>query len=161
VQHPAYRGERGPLKNQCNNAVLRKATRHLGQLFDDVIEPSGLRAAQHGILNHVRMLEGPTMKALAKALVMDLSALGHTLKPLTRDGYVVLVPDEEDRRAKRVFLTTRGEAKLDETKKLWRVAQSRVETVLGARTAAQLRDLLAVVASDAFGDAFRAAKPLP
>ncbi len=139
----------------CNNNELRKATRHLGQLFDEVMRPSGLRAAQHGLLFYVKSMDRPTMKELARELVMDLSALGHTLKPLERDGYLRLDTDARDARAKRVSLTLGGEAKLEETIELWRVAQARVEAALGARKAAALRAMLAEVASEDFGTAFR------
>ena len=145
----------------CNYTDLRKATRHLGQLCDDIMEPSGLRAAQHGILAYVEALEKPTMKRLAGMLVMDLSALGHTLKPLVRDGFVDLVPDPDDGRAKRVVLTPRGRAKLAETRRLWATAQSRIETALGAEKAQQLREMLTTVSSKEFGEAFRVGKALP
>lgn len=148
------------ISNFCNNGALRRATRHLSQLFDDVLAPSGLRAAQHGLLYYIYELHGPTMKELAEALVMDLSALGHTLKPLARDGFVELVADERDRRAKRVFLTHQGQTKLAQTVELWRVAQQRVETVLGVDEARRMREMLATVASKDFGDAFRAGRPL-
>ena len=77
----------------CNNSELRKATRHLGRLFDDVVGGSVMRASQLGLLFQIEAMGGPTMKALAGIIVMDLSALGHTLKPLVRDGYVALVAD--------------------------------------------------------------------
>lgn len=139
----------------CNNNELRKATRHLGQLFDEVMRPSGLRAAQHGLLYYVRAMDQPTMKALARELVMDLSALGHTLKPLERDGFIRLDRDTRDARAKRVSLTPTGEAKLEQTIALWREAQARVEGALGTEKAAALRAMLAEVASEQFGTAFR------
>lgn len=145
---------------RCNNSELRKATRHLGLLFDEVMRPSGLRAAQHGILYHVKAMDRPTMKALARELVMDLSALGHTLKPLARDGFVRLDPDDRDARAKRVSLTPAGEAKLRETTALWRSAQTRVETALGADKAQAMRTMLAEVSSNAFGTAFRSQRGL-
>nr|WP_158807342.1 MarR family transcriptional regulator [Beijerinckia sp. L45] len=138
----------------CSNSVLRKATRRLGQLFDDVIEPSGLKATQHGLLAHIKMLNAPTIKELADNLVMDLSALGHTLKPLERDGYVALVRDERDRRAKRVTLTRIGEAKLEEMTKLWRTAQVRFEAAFGQRKAEKLRKALSLLASEDFSEAF-------
>ena len=58
----------------------------------------------------------PTLRELAEAIVMDLSALGHTLKPLIRDGYVALVPDKNDGRVKHATLTKgRGkEARADD-----------------------------------------------
>ncbi|MGT2467265.1 MarR family winged helix-turn-helix transcriptional regulator [Mesorhizobium atlanticum] len=76
------------------------------------------------------------MGAIAEALIMDLSALGHTLKPLIRDGYVETFPGKNDRRVKRVRLTPRGQAKLDEALKLWSVAQRQFEEKVGAEQAA-------------------------
>ncbi len=143
----------------CNNIELRKATRHLGQLFDDIVGSSGLRAAQQGLLFFIGSQDGPTMKGMAKAIVMDLSALGQTLKPLIRDGYVKLVPCEKDGRAKRVYLTAAGRDKAREGVDLWRTAQGRFEAVLGADRSRDLREILAFISSDGFADAFRAAVP--
>ncbi|WP_336490213.1 MarR family winged helix-turn-helix transcriptional regulator [Methylobacterium nigriterrae] len=140
----------------CSNAVLRQAMRSLGQLYDDALAPSGLRATQHGLLATIAALGSPTMGALAEALVMDLSGLGHTLKPLARDGYVRLVPDERDRRARRVSLSDAGRAKLGETTALWRAAQDRFEAAFGPIEAAHLRRVLGHLASREFRDAFLA-----
>lgn len=136
----------------CSNALLRQAMRSLGQIYDDALAPSGLRATQHGLLATVARLDTPTMGALAEALVMDLSGLGHTLKPLTRDGYLRLEADPRDRRARRVVLTDLGRAKLRETTALWRGVQARFESALGRERAAELRALHAVLASRAFRD---------
>lgn len=141
----------------CSNDALRKATRRLGQLYDEALQPSGLRATQFGLLRHIKRLNAPTITELADELVMDLSALGHTLKPLARDGYVVLTSDARDRRAKRVNLTAVGEAKVAETDLLWRVAQTRFETAFGPRKAEKLRKALALLASSDFSEAFLSA----
>ena len=143
----------------CNHVMIRMATRQLGLLFDGVVTSTNLKATQCGMLMQIEALRTPTMKDLAKTLVMDLSALGHTLKPLVRDGYVELVPDPDDRRSKRVDLTPAGSAKLIAIKQLWREATIRFETALGIEKARDLRAMLAVVASDEFGHAFREAKP--
>ena len=145
----------------CNNIELRRATRHVGQLFDDVVGPCGLRAAQLGLLFYVAAAGAPTMKTMAKAIVMDLSALGQTLKPLIRDGYVALVADDRDRRVKRVNLTDKGREKYRDGMDLWRLAQGRFEAVLGPERARAMREALALVASDEFGEAFRNAHPRP
>lgn len=144
----------------CNNAELRKATRHIGQLFDDVVEPRGLRAAQHALLAQIRSMERPTMKELATALVMDLSALGHTLEPLSRDGYVRLTLNDQDRRSKRVSLTPAGTAKLRRSSRLWQAAQMRFEKAMGCERARELRETLSLVASERFGEAFRRSRTL-
>lgn len=143
----------------CNNAVLRRATRQMGQLYDDVLAPCGLRGPQFGLMVQSRFMQEPTMREMAQALVMDLSALGHSLKPLVRDGLVELVADPRDRRAKRVTLTRLGGEKLDEAMRLWRVAQDRFEAAFGTERAAELRATLAFVASPEFSEAFLKAGP--
>lgn len=131
----------------CNNATLRRATRKLGQLYDDVLAASGLKATQQGLLYQIHVGEEPAMGAIATALVMDLSALGHTLKPLIRDGFVETFADSDDRRIKRVRLTPLGRQKLEEAMKLWRVAQQRFEDMVGKEQAASLRAALDRIAA--------------
>lgn len=131
----------------CNNAMLRRATRRLGQFYDDVLASSGLKATQQGLLYQIHIGGEPTMGTVAAALVMDLSALGHTLKPLIRDGYVETFADPDDRRARRVRLTGPGEAKLEEAMRLWAVAQQRFEAIVGKERAASLRAMLDEVAA--------------
>lgn len=131
----------------CNNAMLRRATRKIGQYYDDVLAPSGLKATQQGLLYQIHIASEPAMSAIAASLIMDLSALGHTLKPLIRDGYVETFADPDDRRIKRVRLTQHGQVKLDEVMKLWHVAQQRFEDVVGKEQAARLRAVLDDIAA--------------
>jgi len=142
--------------NACNNAVLRQATRRMGQLYDEAVSPSGLKATQSSLLAHIHRLDGPTMRELAGAIIMDLSALSHTLKPLIRDKLVELEPDVDDRRMKRVLLTTQGRHKLAEAMRLWRTAQDSFEAAFGRKRAAELRKVLSFVASEEFGALFLA-----
>jgi DNA-binding MarR family transcriptional regulator len=139
----------------CNNAALRRAARRLGQLFDDVLAPSGLRITQHGLLAQIEVMGSPTMGELAEIMVMDASALSHTLRPLTRAGLVSLVVDDRDRRKRRIVLTEAGKAKLEQSTKLWSEAQARFERVFGVEKAASLRDVLAGLASPGFAEAYR------
>lgn len=138
----------------CNNAALRKAARRLGTLYDAVLEPSGLKATQCILLTQIRALETPTMAELAKSLLMDLSAMRHSLGPLIRDGLVRLRPDTKDRRVKRVVLTRAGVKKFEEAIELWRKAQDRFEQAFGPGRAAKLRSELSFVTSAEFKDAF-------
>ena len=137
---------RKPGFSDCNNATLRRAARSLGRFYDDALGPTGLKSTQFGMLFQIHISDEPAVGTIAEALIMDLSALGHTLKPLIRDGYVETFPDKDDRRVKRVRLTPRGEAKLDEALKLWSVAQRQFEDKVGAEQAARLRAALAAVA---------------
>lgn len=147
--------EKAPNYLFCNNDTLRKAARNLGQLYDGVLAPSGLRSSQFGLLVHIDELDEPAMKNLARELVMDQSALGHSLKPLIRDGFVRLVPNPTDGRSKKVTLTKAGQRKLVETMKLWEIAQRRLELVLGQEKARRLRDAMIVLSSAEFSSAFK------
>jgi DNA-binding MarR family transcriptional regulator len=138
----------------CNYAALRRATRGIGQLYDQALAPSGLNAAQHSLLNSIARLKNPSQSDLASDLVMDLSALGHTLKPLVRDGFVQLSPDATDKRKRRVTLTPVGAAKLRDTRTLQKKAQRRLESVLGQQEAGALRTLLDFLSSSDFSKEF-------
>jgi len=141
----------------CNGSALRKASRRVSQLYDNVLAPCGLSGAQRSILIHIERSDGPpTMTQLANALVLDRTALARNLKPLERDGFVRVVEDERDGRTRHIALTAQGKRKLDEANRLWRNAQSRFEAAYGEKQAKELRHALAVLFSDEFEEAFTA-----
>jgi DNA-binding MarR family transcriptional regulator len=142
-----------PDLGRCNVTALRKATRHVSQLYDAALAGVGLRATQRAILVHVDRIGSPTMGELAAALILDRTALNHNLKPLERDGLVRITPDRIDRRSKLVQLTRRGETKLEDSRAAWKLAQDRFEAAFGVKDAADLRRTLDVIASLEFPDA--------
>lgn len=137
---------------QCNNTALRRATRRVSQLYDSILAPTGLRSTQRSILLSIEQFDSPTMGQLAASLVLDRSALGHNLKPLERDGLIVLDVDPQDRRSRLVRLTKQGQDKLQETAALWQAAQTRFETKFGVERARALRETLALIAAEDFGE---------
>ena len=139
----------------CSNTAIRRAARQLGQLYDDRMGESGLKGTQFSLLSQIAASGDPALKQLAEAMVMDLSALGHTLKPLIRDGYVELVPDEKDKRVKRVRLTDYGRETQRALLDNWRDAQSRFDNAFGKEQSTEIRKALAVLASPEFAKAFR------
>jgi DNA-binding MarR family transcriptional regulator len=134
----------------CNATALRKAQRRLTQLYDTALEQTGLRSTQLTILVELagRAQQPPTMAQLAAALVMDRSALGHNLRPLERDGLVVLQEGDDDRRLRHVVLTSKGRHKCQEALRCWHTAQDRFEQVFGRTEAAALRATLLRIAHD-------------
>ncbi len=134
----------------CCGTAMRKASRKLTQLYDDALDPSGLRSTQFAILSELHRWSGawPTMAQLAEALVMDRSSLGHNLKPLERDGIVALIDDTHDRRRRLIGLTKRGAAKYLEARPLWQRAQDRFLAVFGESQGMRLRSILLGIAYD-------------
>lgn len=148
----------------CTNMALRRATRQLGQLYDDAIAPLGLKATQFGLLATISGLteqeKGPTLNEVATRQRVQISALTHALRPLVRDGLVALSPDAADKRSKRAALTPAGRDRLQQAVSRWAEANGRVETTLGPGVAAGLRALSDLIASDRFLEAYRGGRTL-
>ena len=73
--------------------------------------PQGLHSAHFAILNHlVRLGDGRTPLAIASAFQVTKGTMTHSLRVLADRGLVTLVPNPEDGRSKRVYLTPSGRA---------------------------------------------------
>jgi DNA-binding MarR family transcriptional regulator len=140
-----------PTTADCNCFAVRSAARHVTQLYDQFLAPSGLRANQFSILAKLDRLGPMTINVLAEAMVTDRTTLARNLKPLQRDGLINIEASPTDRRAKELHLTKTGMKRLDEARKAWSQAQSRFEQTFGARRTANLRDMLRAVVTSDFG----------
>jgi DNA-binding MarR family transcriptional regulator len=109
----------------CTCFNLRKATRVVTQLFDDVMQPTGLRATQFTLLAAISATGAIAISKLSKVLVMDRTTLTRNLKPLETKRLVKIVPGE-DRRTRTLTLTDKGRKTLEKSLPLWRQAQSEV-----------------------------------
>ena len=90
-----------PLKqgsSGCTCMRLRKASRRVSQIYDRSLEPLGLTVTQFSLLGHLGSFDGIGIGALAEKLVMDPTTLTRNLRPLQRQGFVVLAADPHDRR---------------------------------------------------------------
>jgi DNA-binding MarR family transcriptional regulator len=134
----------------CSCTALRKASRRVSQLYDAVLEPSGLRTTQRAILVHIARCGIPLAGELAAALVMNRGALTHNLKPLERNALVVVRSDPQDHRRRLIAITAKGRRKLAESEALWTRAQRRFERAFGESNSTALRGALAFISSDAF-----------
>jgi DNA-binding MarR family transcriptional regulator len=120
------------------------ASRKVSHLYDVALAPVGLKGTQFSLLAEVarREHEPPRMKDLAETLVMDRSTLGQNAQPLQRDGFIVLIRDEEDGRSRQVHLTEKGRSILVEGLRLWEEVQVRIEKALGHVESRELRNML-------------------
>ena len=151
-----------PANLVCTHTSLRRAARRLGQLYDEAIAPTGLTSPQALLLAQIDALSafhgeaGPTLGVLANRLAIQISALTHALRPLVRDGLVEVRQDDQDRRAKRIVMTSLGKARHKQMLGLWMDANRRVEAALGVASTEKLRGLADRIASEEFFDAYRA-----
>ena len=137
-----------PSAADCNCMAVRQAARCITQFYDQYLAPAGLRTTQYGILVKLKRRGPLSINALAAQLVMDRTTLGRNVRPLERDGLIVIEPDPDDRRSKVLRLTKTGEARFERAHKGWIEAQKRFDAAYGGKRASELRDRLrAVVAS--------------
>ena len=155
---PAVSGVRAPRQwfaqvvepnetRECYATAMRKASRRLTALYDEVMAPAGLRSTQFAILRE--LVHGPaTINELARSLVLDRSGAGHSLRPLERDGLIRMDKSAADKRSVRVTLTDEGRRRYEQATALWHAAQDQVAEVLGAAVADELRAQLTSIAQD-------------
>src|ERR1700683_36816 len=137
----------------CNCFALRSAARHITQLYDQFLAPSGLRSTQFSVLAKLRRLGPLTINELAKVTVTDRTTLGRNIRPLQRDRWIRIASAAADRRAKKLHLTKTGEQRLQAALKAWSQAQAKFETAFGPKRAADMRALLRGVVASEFNPA--------
>jgi DNA-binding MarR family transcriptional regulator len=115
----------------CSCLRIRKATRRITQIYDQLLEPSGITTTQFSLLAHLMPLKRISIGKLAELLVMDPTTLTRTLQPLVAKNYLRVARDSDDRRRRAIFLTDRGRAALRTAYPLWREAQARLQRHLG------------------------------
>jgi len=132
----------------CACFNLRSAARSVTRLYDEVIEPSGLRSTQFVALVTIHVEQSIELPALARKLHVDRSTLTRNLGPLERDGLVARKTNPGG--TVEVKLTTKGRRKMDRASPYWAKAQGRFEKQMGKRRWKALVGEL--------GDALRAAE---
>jgi len=120
--------------DQCACFRFRKASRAITQLFDEALQPTGLRSTQLAILLSIGAAEEPpTIAQLAREMVMDPSTLNRNLQPLSRRRLISRTTSRDGRR-KLLSLTDKGMAAIEEAAPLWQKAQTQfVEHIGGDR----------------------------
>ena len=114
----------------CTCGRLRRAARALTQLYDDLMAPSGLRVTQFSLLRALATHGTARMSDLARALLLDRTALSRTLDPLVERGLVSIAPGR-DARTREVSLTRAGARAIRGATPHWRRAQSQVAARIG------------------------------
>jgi DNA-binding MarR family transcriptional regulator len=130
----------------CACFNLRKVTRAVTQLYDEMLRPAGLRGTQFSLLVAVRMAGPVGVTHLAEITVMDRTTLTRNLELLQKQG-LIEVAAGADRRSRIVTLTAAGNEAIAEALPFWKKAQSHVVNSLGQeRWADMLTDLGELVA---------------
>ena len=100
-----------------------------------------VRPAYSAVFRHIAP-EGSRVTELAEAAQMTKQSMGYLVDALQERGYVELLPDPDDGRAKRVFLTKRGQEAIQRLIALGHDIEAEFAEQLGIAEFATLRQLL-------------------
>ena len=107
----------------CTCGSLRRASRAVTRIYDEIAKPTGWRATQVGILGALHVSGSKPISQLADRMVMERTTVTRDLKPLEKRG-LVEIKSGEDRRVRVVSLTEKGREVLASAYPLWKRAQS-------------------------------------
>ena len=113
----------------CSCSALRRASRAVTQHYEAFFRGTGLRATQFTLLVSLAQTGPLPISLLASRLELERTSLTRNLRPLERKGFVETLTDD-DRRVRRIRITTRGEAAALDALPAWKRAQSSVGEVL-------------------------------
>ena len=125
-----------PTASQVSGCVgfrLRKLSRRVSQVYDQMLTPLDLTGTQFSLLSNLATSPGLAIGELADRLMMDPTTLTRTLRPLERRRLVIVSASREDRRRRGVALTGAGQALFREAVPLWRKAQAHIAELMGER----------------------------
>jgi DNA-binding MarR family transcriptional regulator len=111
----------------CLCLHAQRAARTLARHFDEVFRRLDLTNGQFSLLMALNRPVPPTVGDLASFLAMDRTTLPALIKPLERRGLLAVSADAQDRRKRRVCLTTAGHRILQQAYPLWCEAHAALE----------------------------------
>jgi DNA-binding MarR family transcriptional regulator len=129
---------------ECAGGRTRQASRMLTRVYDEELRPIGVQASQLTLLVAVAMFgeSGATVGALADATLMDRTTVTRNVKPLEQAGLLLVARSSTDARSRTIVLTRAGERKIEAAYPLWRRAQERIRSAVGAGRIDALRGQL-------------------
>lgn len=127
MKHPSHALPQD--RELCACTTLRELARRATAMYDDVLEPLGLKITQYGYLARLDRLIQCNLGELAKACDLDVTSMSRALRPLIVNGWVKCGRGKDDR-TNRYELTAEGKRLLQKAFALWKKAQIRLHEII-------------------------------
>lgn len=134
------------VRDTCLCLHVQRAARALARRFDRALRPLGLTNSQFSLMMSLNRPQPAPMGPVANLLAIDQTTLTAALKPLQRRGWVEILPNPRDRRARLLSLTPAGKAVLAAAMPIWERTHAEVEERLPDGDVDRLRRDLLVLA---------------
>lgn len=120
------------IRDACLCLATQRAARRLARRFDAALKPLGLTNSQFSLMVALNQPEPPAIGRLAPFLGMDPSTLTAAIKPLARRGLVIVEPNPDDGRSRRLRITPEGSALMRQAVAVWRTEHAALEAEMEA-----------------------------
>jgi DNA-binding MarR family transcriptional regulator len=115
------------VRDACLCLHVQRAARALGRRLDVALRPLELTHGQFSLLISLNRPEPPTLGSVASLLAMDRTTLTANLKPLERRRLVRVSVDKEDKRSRRLVITSTGRALLNKAYPVWKQTHAEID----------------------------------
>ena len=137
--------ETGAARDLRIGFLLHDTSRMRRNAFDHFMKPMGITRSQWWVIAHLSRKDGMVQTELASLLDIGKVTLGGLLDRLGQGGWVERRQDQDDRRARRVFLTTQSHELLQKMRAVERMLNRGVLRGLSHEERDRLAALLARV----------------
>ena len=125
----------------CTCLKLRRASQAITKVYDQYLEPSGIKISQYSILSSISYLQPVSVSDLASYLRLDRTTLVRNLKLIEQKGFISDLAKTGSRN-RELTLTESGKAALRSAIPLWKDAQNYLEQYLGTEDLSALSSML-------------------
>jgi DNA-binding MarR family transcriptional regulator len=133
------------VRDTCLCLHVQRAARALARRFDEALRPFGLTNGQFSLMMSLNRPVPASMGSVTALLAIDQTTLTAALKPLERRGWVSIVPNPKDRRARLLSLTPAGKSALAAAVPIWKTTHAALEERLPDGNGDRLRNDLAIL----------------
>ncbi len=133
-------------RDTCLCLHLQRAARALARRFDAALRPLDLTNGQFSLLMSLNRPEPASIGSVATLLAMDRTTLTAALKPLARRGLVDVAIDPDDRRGRRLTLTSSGHRLLVAALPIWEREHRTIDKLVPPPGPEDLRSVLRALA---------------
>lgn len=128
----------------CNCLNMRRASQAITEVYDEFLEPSGLKIGQFSLIKYIENLGPVSVSDLALKMRLDRTTLVRNIKPLEERGLVTDI-SAEGTRNRQLKLTDKGVEAYKCAEELWGKAQSYFEEYLGRDNIDTFTELLSKI----------------
>ncbi|NVN98596.1 MAG: MarR family transcriptional regulator [Geobacteraceae bacterium] len=134
----------------CFCVNVRRAARAITKIYDQALEPSGLKVTQYSMLKNIDAYGPLNTSALAKLLSLDRTTLVRNLKLLESAG-LIENRTSPDPRERQFIITEHGRQTVAHAMPFWKHTQRRLSQQIGTDNLALIGHLASVLEGLATG----------